>query len=316
MKTTNENLYVAITAFYALSLTQFDMQTHCHDSLEIMYVTKGSCKIQANGQEYLLKERQFIYLNTQTPHRLMISGEQCSILNLEFKFQKEKTEIHILELLEKSKATDTLYHMEEAYRIGNDTQNVGYALKDFISHLTATIPYTNNCRNYDMDTVKEHGYLLQLLFLRMMLEVSSCLEHDAAVTGLKYLKKACNYITEHLTDEIRIPAIAEFVGINKSYLHLLFSQYFHCTITEYINKKRMEQAEFLLLNSAMTITEIAFHTGYNNRQHFGNVFEKHYQISPKAYRQLHGKNKDISTGVSQVYKDKDGVWKNTELDKG
>lgn len=313
MKLTDENLYVAVTAFYALSPTQFDMPIHCHDSLEIMYVTNGSCKVQTNGQEYLLKERQFIYLNTQTPHRLMISGEQCSILNLEFRFQKEKTEIHILELLERSKDTNMLYHMKDAYRIGNDTTNVGYALKDFISHLANTIPYTNNCRNYDMDTAKEQGYLLQLLFFRMMLEVSSCLKHNAPITGLDYLKKACDYITEHLTEEIRIPAIAESAGINKSYLHLLFSHYLHCTITEYINRKRLEQAEFLLLNSTMTITEIAFHTGYNNRQHFGNMFEKHYQISPKAYRQLHGKSKNISTGASQVYKDTDGVWKNVQL---
>lgn len=313
MKMTNENLYVAVTAFYALSLTHFDMPTHSHNSLEIMYVTKGSCKVKTNDQEYLLKERQFIYLNTQTPHRLMISGEQCSILNLEFQFQKEKTQIHVLELLKKSKDTDILYHMTDTYRIGNDTKNVGYALKDFISHLTSTIPYTNNCRNYNMDTSKEQGYLLQLLFLRMMLEVASCLRHDTAVAGLKYLKKACNYITEHLTEEIRIPAIAESVGINKSYLHLLFSQYFHCTITEYINRKRLEQAVFLLRNSTLSITEIAFHTGYNNRQHFGNMFEKYYKMSPKAYRQLHGKNKNVSTGVAQVYKDNDGSWKNTVL---
>lgn len=309
--------YVSITAFYALSLEKFNMEMHRHEGYEIMYVTKGSCKIhvysQGNLQEYILKERQFIYLNSQTPHELIVAGEHCSLLNLEFRFQKEDSVVNIRELLSNSPSTVKIYEMKEEYRIGNDTKNLGYALKDMVSQLESTIPYTNDCRNYDMSLSREQGLLLNLLFSRMLLELAFCLEQESAVAGLRYLKRACSYIEEHLTEEIRIPILAEAVGVHKSYLHLLFSQHFHCTITEFVNRKRLEQAEFLLLNSNLTITEIAFRVGYNNRQHFGNMFEKYHEMSPKAYRQLHGKRKEPSTGTMYVFLDEDGEWKNTKM---
>lgn len=107
----------------------------------------------------------------------------------------------------------------------------------------------------------------------MLLELSRCLYQGQSTTGALYLKKACDYIRKNLTEELRIPEIARYAGINKSYLQSLFSRQMHCTITDYINRKRLEQAAFLLINSSLTITDIAFHTGYNSRQHFAATFE-------------------------------------------
>ena len=86
---------------------------------------------------------------------------------------------------------------------------------------------------------------------------------------------------------IDIPAIAAYAGINKSYLQELFTEKNGCTINTYINRKRMEQAAFLLCNSTLHITDIAFSSGYNSRQHFAHTFEKFYHMSPSRYRSLH-----------------------------
>ncbi|MFQ7419873.1 MAG: helix-turn-helix domain-containing protein [Blautia massiliensis (ex Durand et al. 2017)] len=48
----------------------------------------------------------------------------------------------------------------------------------------------------------------------------------------------------------------------------------------------MEQAAFLLCNSTLHITDIAFSSGYNSRQHFAHTFEKFYHMSPSRYRSL------------------------------
>ena len=110
----------------------------------------------------------------------------------------------------------------------------------------------------------------------------------------------------------KIPEIARYAGINKSYLQSLFSRQMHCTITDYINRKRLEQAAFLLINSSLTITDIAFHTGYNSRQHFAATFEKYYGSGPRAYRQLHGKQLETTTGKER-FSEKDGIWNSKPL---
>ena len=106
-------------------------------------------------------------------------------------------------------------------------------------------------------------------------------------TADEVLKKALRYIDEHYLEDIDIPAISAYAGINKSYLQALFTEKNGCTINTYINRKRMEQASFLLCNSTLHITDIAFSSGYNSRQHFAHTFEKFYHMNPSRYRSLH-----------------------------
>lgn len=168
-------------------------------------------------------------------------------------------------------------------------------------------------RNISEIYTPDQKCLIRLLFLRMMLELSKCVSNSSKNTGMLYLKRARDYISSHLTEEIRIPGLAEYAGINKSYLQSLFSRYMNCTITDYINQKRLEHSVFLLVNSSLSVTDVAFKSGYNSRQHFGSTFEKYYGISPRAYRQLHGKNMNPSTGGDYYYMETDGTWTNTPL---
>lgn len=301
--------YISLTAFYALSLCDYKMNFHSHPSCEIMYVTKGCCHIFVDNENYHLEEHQFIFIDSNVPHRLFIEKSQsCSILNLEFSAQNAKTKIDLSELVKESTLFVKLCKDSSPYLIGEDIYNLGYSLKDLISQLEQTLapddlrtPKQKRLQKFDSD------YLIRLLFFRMMLELSKCLYHTQSTTGALYLKKACDYIQKNLTEEFRIPEIAAHVGVNKSYLQSLFSKQMHCTITDYINRKKLEQAAFLLINSSLNVTDIAFHAGYNSRQHFAATFEKYYGISPRAYRQLHGKQLKTSTGKDR-FSEKDGVW--------
>ena len=120
-----------------------------------------------------------------------------------------------------------------------------------------------------------------------------------AVTPLGILndteKKIHFYLDKHFLEEISIPEIAAYVDINKSYLQALFTDKIGCTINHYINQKRLEQAIFLLCNSSFGITDIAFASGYNSRQHFSYTFEKFYGLTPSAYRGLHARNMTTDT---------------------
>lgn len=298
--------YAAITAFYALPLSEYHMHPHRHPRCEIMYITKGSCYVYAGQQEFCLKEQQFIFLQDEVNHQLLIpENHPCSLLNLEFSCQKENTGIDLSKLYQESPAFGKLCALPEAYFTGTDTGSLGYALKDLIAHLE---------NNTDAIHSKDHAFLIRLLFFRALLELSKCAANQSKTAGaMVYLKKACTYIDAHLTEDIRIPLLAAYTGIHKSYLQALFSKYMHSTITSYITRKRLELAAFLLSNSALSITDIAFQSGYNTRQHFGSTFEKYYGMSPRSYRQLHGKCVDPSTGEDYYFIDEDGSWTNVPL---
>ena len=253
-----EKQYFKVTAFYALSLSKYHMKCHIHESFEIMYVTSGECRIFCQNEWLRMKSGEFIYILPGVQHQLEITeGRPCSVLNLEFALTSEET---------------------------NDGRNLGYAIKDLLSYLQKS-----------QNKVDDQEFLFGLLFSRTMVELTYCISLKKNTQGVIYLKKACDYIDKHFLEEISIPEIAAYVDINKSYLQALFTDKIGCTINHYINQKRLEQAIFLLCNSSFGITDIAFASGYNSRQHFSYTFEKFYGLTPSAYRGLHARNMTTDT---------------------
>ena len=230
--------------------------------------------------EFPLKSGQFIFIRPGIQHRLEIpDGFPCSILNLEFSLTSEKSPISLDLLLKKDPGFSRFWNFIASSRgfcSGTDSRNFGYSLKDLLTFLQRS-----------SDQIKEEEFLFFLLFGRMLTELAFCARSSRNTQGSVYLKKALRYIDEHYLEDIDIPAIAAYAGINKSYLQALFTEKNSCTINTYINRKRMEQAAFLLCNSTLHITDIAFSSGYNSRQHVAHTFEKFYHMSPSRYRSLH-----------------------------
>lgn len=276
--------YFHISAFYALSLPYYHMEHHTHSSYEIMYITSGSCRVfcldGTQDTEFPLKSGQFIFIRPDVPHRLEIpDGFPCSILNLEFSLTPEKSPVALELLLKKDPGFSWFWNFTESsqgFCSGADSRSFGYSLKDLLTFL-----------QQNSGQIQKEEFLFFLLFSRMLTELAFCARSSRSTQGIVYLKKALRYIDEHYLEDIDIPAISTYAGINKSYLQALFTEKNGCTINTYINRKRMEQASFLLCNSTLHITDIAFSSGYNSRQHFAHTFEKFYHMSPSRYRSLH-----------------------------
>ena len=295
-----EDAYVMISAFYAISIPEFHMHTHTHGSCEIMYVTGGSCDVQCQGEDIHLRQNQFIFIDAQVPHKLsVLEGYPCAILNIEFQRCKEEGMIDLSLLQKNSEDFQKFCKQNSPFLVSQDLRNLGYALKDLITYLQKE------------NTQKD--YLASILFQRMLLELAYCVNENKQCTGMYYLRKACSYIEENLCETLKVPEIAAYTGINKSYLQLLFSRFLHCTIIDYVNQRRMERAVFYLTNSTSSITDIAFAIGYNSRQHFAHTFEKYYQMSPLKYRKLHSRTLVPDTGETQYVLEKEKMVKEIYL---
>lgn len=287
--------YASVTSYYALSMLQYRMKPHSHDRHEIMYVSNGTCTVTADGREYLLHRHQFIFIAANVIHCLRVDeAAPCSILNLEFMFQKEKTKLDIRELLEESPYFQKFFsEIPAPCIICNSGQELEYALKDLIHHLELLSIQAAGCSS---SGPFEEDFLSRILFLRFLFELTKCISDRKRSAGTQYVKLACEYINEHFQEDLQIPKIAARAGIHKSYLCSLFSQYQNCTILEYINRRRLEHAKFLLQTSSLSVTDVAFHSGFNSRQHFRTTFHKYERINPTEYRHLNRRDLQASTG--------------------
>ncbi|BCJ94664.1 AraC family transcriptional regulator [Anaerocolumna cellulosilytica] len=100
------------------------------------------------------------------------------------------------------------------------------------------------------------------------------------------------YIDCHITDELSLNILAQKLHVTKYYISRLFNQKLHTTFTQYINHLRIEYAINLLKNTDMTISNIAYKSGFEHERSFFRVFKKNMKITPLQYRKTSNEVKE------------------------
>ncbi len=95
------------------------------------------------------------------------------------------------------------------------------------------------------------------------------------------------YIFSHLHYQITLSELAEYAGFSENYLCALFKQETGETITEFIHKKRISEAESLLRYSEYSISDISQYLGFCSQSHFTHIFKKYAEMTPMRFRRLY-----------------------------
>ncbi len=132
--------------------------------------------------------------------------------------------------------------------------------------------------------LRDAGHITAIL---TELFVNALPSKQASTACAPYLKELRHYIDNHLSAPIRLSDLEQRCHRSKYRICREFSAAFGLPPLKYLNKKRMETAETLLLSTRKKIHEIALETGYENTNHFINLFKKEYGTTPQAYREAH-----------------------------
>lgn len=134
-----------------------------------------------------------------------------------------------------------------------------------------------------IETLNSIGNLRQQL--REFLHKYCILVKNHSMKGYSILvQKVLLRIDSDLTADLSLSTQAELLKINSSYLSTLFRKEVGTTLTDYVNKKRIEHAIFLLNTTSMQIQTIAQHCGIPDVNYFTKTFKKHVGKTPKEYR--------------------------------
>ena len=100
--------------------------------------------------------------------------------------------------------------------------------------------------------------------------------------------RAARYIGRHYYTPLDLTAIAEHLHVNPTYLSHAFKQEMRVSLTQYITRIRIEQAQRLLHESDLKIGEIAGRVGLPDPRYFNTVFKRHVGLTPTEYREQRG----------------------------
>lgn len=138
----------------------------------------------------------------------------------------------------------------------------------------------------DQETGLLHPYSANLLTMLMLIEVAqSCEERVPATDDVNVVATwAHTYIRINYERPITTHRIAQALGYNADYLGRIYRKVYGCTLTEAIHNRRISRACDFLLDSNMTIEQIAQKCGFSDPDYFRRLFRRYMRISPGEYR--------------------------------
>jgi YesN/AraC family two-component response regulator len=159
---------------------------------------------------------------------------------------------------------------------------------------------TNNhylCRIQEAKSIEELTDVLHSIVERMAGDIFSFqgVHHAAA------LRKAERYIWDHYTRRISLQEIAAISGLSAPYFSTIFKEEMGENLSSYLNRLRVEKAGHLLIETDLSLSEIAGSCGFEDQSWFSKIFKSYTGISPGKYRaQRGGRVSEISEGNFSV----------------
>ncbi|WDF57289.1 helix-turn-helix domain-containing protein [Mucilaginibacter sp. KACC 22063] len=139
----------------------------------------------------------------------------------------------------------------------------------------------NNQQNM-ADFLETQGLLLQLVARFATAEVFK--QKEVRYIPVKILD-SISYISVSLHLPLSVSLLAERANLNPEYFSRLFQEFTGIRPLAYINEKRIERAQYLVVTSPMTYSEIAEQTGFESLSHFSRNFKQITGLCPRAYKQ-------------------------------
>ena len=100
------------------------------------------------------------------------------------------------------------------------------------------------------------------------------------------LNNVASYINDHFNAELPLATLARIACMGTTKLKTSFKHIYHCTISEYIQQRRMSHAEMLLTSTDLTIDHVALAVGYSNAGRFAANFKNNTGLFPAEYRKM------------------------------
>jgi AraC-like DNA-binding protein len=238
-----------------------------HRQFEIIYLVEGEVKYFIEGEEFLAKTGDVIFVAPHEIHSLHIKGEinyERIVVMFDYSLIKEMLSLGGIS------AEDSFFSTAADYRIIPRSLADKYHIKDVICEISQL-------------QEKDCGETLPLRFFSSVLTLVVELRKLFSTTTEAFVapmvkdpvvKSAIEYINSHISERISLQDIANHLYVGRSTLCHKFNRHMNISINRYIAVKKIYHAAELIKNG-MSATEACYAVGY---EHYTTFYHNYKQI--------------------------------------
>ncbi|MBU7591268.1 GH39 family glycosyl hydrolase [Metabacillus halosaccharovorans] len=264
---------------------------HAHREVELIYIIKGRLQVKINNEIFLLKNSDFVVVNSNNLHSLYSDEENLFVV------------LHINQY-----QLSSLLSQKTPVFSCNSSQNERNSDEELRTNLEVLLSVYINQNNTTEVEFFEKAFNLLLTLSRYYLKKQEQVEIENLLAE-KGPDERTNEILDYLQTNYREPLtlneVASLHFLSVPYLSKFFKKQTGKTFSQYLNEIRLAHAVNELLNTDKPITRIALDNGFPNLSAFNRVFNEKHHTKPAEYRKKMStltKRKDDQTEKIKIEK--------------
>lgn len=154
---------------------------------------------------------------------------------------------------------------------------------------------------YFQDILREvsrerEGYLdiclsiLNILFAKISRSMQIEMANSLPLSGALNCSEIKQIIDEQYSKPITLEWLAEQAHISKYHLSHSFQKQYSISPIQYLNQRRLQEAEHLLAHTTHSLNDIGNLIGFSSPSYFSQAFKRNMGVSPSEYRRTHKKS--------------------------
>ncbi|MCP9768606.1 helix-turn-helix domain-containing protein [Lacihabitans sp. LS3-19] len=278
MKAVFEKLDQNITSSFLLrkfELPAFDAPFHFHPEFELTHIKKGEGQRYVGTQVEDFGTDDLIFLGSNLPHcwisKSLPEGETVEATVVQFK--RDFLGSAFMELPEIQKIKALFAASNAGLKIS------GKVKTEILTEMGL------------LDEKDDYQKLLALLKILGILANSNDLKPiDPSFSSIKHsnnetirFQRVFAYLIEHYREEISLEKIAEIAHLSPTSFCRYFKTLTGKTFLEIVNEYRIQYACQLLRKNELSVSQIAYESGFNDVPYFNKLFKKMKGVSPLGY---------------------------------
>ncbi|TNJ66052.1 helix-turn-helix domain-containing protein [Paenibacillus hemerocallicola] len=255
-----------------------DVYLHWHDHIEWIYIQEGKAKVQMDADFVTLEQGELAFVNSKQVHGATSLASQSKLVCIVFNEALVRgsgmdiTEYHYFQpyLIQRQKWPSTIRANEP------EMQEIASAFARLIAEFEEKRP------GYELIVKAELLRIFGLYF--RYAQQSSAIRLARHPLHAYEFSDLLQFLREHYYETITIAQAAQMVSLSPNYFCRVFKLVTGKTLIEYIHLLRVQEAERLLLETDLPVTEIATAVGFTNMTYFGRIFKKIRNATPSKIR--------------------------------
>ena len=252
---------------------KYEMASHWHSEIELIRIISGRLNVKLYNREYIATENDFIVVNSETVHGAYAIEDcvyECIVLHLELLSVQDSGCRFFIESLLNQEIQITEYNPS----------------KDDSIHQAI-------CNLFELMKIPSSGYKFKVigaLYELFGIIVDNHIYSSSSDTvipkdkNIPKIKNVLSFIRGNYDKQISLNDMADCAGMSPKYFCFFFRNMTRKSPIEYLTAYRIERASRKLLNSDLSITDIAFGCGFNDLSYFIKTFKNEKGVTPSKFR--------------------------------